>query len=98
MAAEGAELEFTADGIAEVARVVIRSRVPGGTGAALTVDGGRIVKITGAPEQPFTDGFACAKVNRDAEVVHSPLRVRTPASTSRASEQKSFGRRRARQT
>jgi len=42
------------------------------------VDGDRIVKISGDPEQPFTDGFACAKVNRDAEVVHSPLRVKTP--------------------
>ncbi|MBM3526382.1 MAG: hypothetical protein FJX57_25810, partial [Alphaproteobacteria bacterium] len=42
------------------------------------VDGDRIVKIQGDPEQPFTDGFACAKVNRDHEVVHSALRVKTP--------------------
>jgi anaerobic selenocysteine-containing dehydrogenase len=42
------------------------------------VENDRIVKISGDPEQPFTDGFACAKVNRDAEVVHSPLRVKTP--------------------
>lgn len=42
------------------------------------VDGDRIVKISGDPEQPFTDGFACAKVNREAETVHSPLRVKTP--------------------
>jgi anaerobic selenocysteine-containing dehydrogenase len=42
------------------------------------VEDDRIVKISGDPEQPFTDGFACAKVNRDAEVVHSPLRVKTP--------------------
>jgi len=34
--------------IAEVARVVIRSRVPGGTGAALTVDGGRMGEVTPA--------------------------------------------------
>jgi anaerobic selenocysteine-containing dehydrogenase len=43
-----------------------------------TVDDGRIVRIAGDPEQPFTDGFACAKVNRDAEIVHSPLRLATP--------------------
>ena len=42
------------------------------------VDGDRIIKVSGDPEQPFTDGFACAKVNRDAEIVHSPLRVKTP--------------------
>ncbi len=42
------------------------------------VDNGRLIKISGDPEQPFTAGFACAKVNRDAEVVHSPERIRTP--------------------
>ncbi|MEZ5852407.1 MAG: molybdopterin-dependent oxidoreductase [Hyphomicrobiaceae bacterium] len=42
------------------------------------VDNGRIVKISGDPEQPFTDGFACAKVNRDMETVHSPERLTTP--------------------
>ncbi|MBL8697885.1 MAG: molybdopterin-dependent oxidoreductase [Alphaproteobacteria bacterium] len=42
------------------------------------VDGDRILKIQGDPEEPFTDGFACAKVNRDHEVVHSPMRVKTP--------------------
>jgi anaerobic selenocysteine-containing dehydrogenase len=42
------------------------------------VEGDRIIKISGDPEQPFTSGFACAKVNRDAEIVHSPLRVKTP--------------------
>ena len=26
-----------------------------------TVDNGRIVRIAGDPEQPFTDGFACGK-------------------------------------
>ncbi|MFO1024685.1 MAG: molybdopterin-dependent oxidoreductase [Acetobacteraceae bacterium] len=42
------------------------------------VDNGRLVKLSGDPEQPFTDGFACAKVNRDADVVHSPDRTKTP--------------------
>ena len=42
------------------------------------VEGGRVVRIKGDPEQPFTAGFACAKVNRDAELVHSPERLQTP--------------------
>lgn len=43
-----------------------------------TVDGGKVVKIQGDPDQPYTAGFACAKVNRDAELVHSPERLTTP--------------------
>jgi anaerobic selenocysteine-containing dehydrogenase len=42
------------------------------------VENGRLVRIEGDPEQPFTAGFACAKVNRDAELVHSPDRIATP--------------------
>jgi anaerobic selenocysteine-containing dehydrogenase len=42
------------------------------------VEDGRITRIAGDPDQPFTAGFACAKVNRDAELVHSPERLATP--------------------
>jgi anaerobic selenocysteine-containing dehydrogenase len=42
------------------------------------VENGRVVKVSGDPDQPFTAGFACAKVNRDAELVHSPARLATP--------------------
>jgi anaerobic selenocysteine-containing dehydrogenase len=42
------------------------------------VENGRVVRIDGDPDQPFTAGFACAKVNRDAELVHSPERLGTP--------------------
>jgi anaerobic selenocysteine-containing dehydrogenase len=42
------------------------------------VEGGRARHIDGDPEQPFTAGFACAKVNRDADLVHSPERLQTP--------------------
>src|SRR5436190_1805070 len=42
------------------------------------VEDGRVLRIKGDPEQPFTAGFACAKVNRDAELVHSPERIQTP--------------------
>jgi len=48
------------------------------TASKWEVEGDRVVRITGDPEQPFTAGFACAKVGRDAELVHSPHRIRTP--------------------
>ncbi len=43
-----------------------------------TVEHGRIVRVQGDPEHPMTAGFACAKVNREHEMVHSPDRVLTP--------------------
>jgi anaerobic selenocysteine-containing dehydrogenase len=42
------------------------------------VKDGRLVRVEGDPDQPFTAGFACGKVNRDAELVHSPQRLTTP--------------------
>jgi anaerobic selenocysteine-containing dehydrogenase len=42
------------------------------------VDNDRVIKVSGDPEHPFTAGFACAKVNRDAELVHAADRVKTP--------------------
>jgi len=43
-----------------------------------TVDDDRLLKLQGDPNHPMTAGFACAKVNREHEWVHSPDRVRTP--------------------
>jgi anaerobic selenocysteine-containing dehydrogenase len=42
------------------------------------VEDGRLVKVQGDPDHPFTAGFVCAKVNREPDLVHSPDRVRTP--------------------
>lgn len=42
------------------------------------VEDDRVIRVQGDPDQPFTAGFACAKVNRDAELVHSPQRLATP--------------------
>jgi anaerobic selenocysteine-containing dehydrogenase len=42
------------------------------------VEDGRLVRVEGDPEQPFTAGFVCGKVRREPELVHSPDRVRTP--------------------
>jgi anaerobic selenocysteine-containing dehydrogenase len=42
------------------------------------VENGRVLRVRGDPDQPYTAGYACAKVNRDAELVHSPDRIATP--------------------
>ena len=42
------------------------------------VENGRVVRIQGDHANPLTAGFACAKVNRDHELVHSPKRLGTP--------------------
>jgi anaerobic selenocysteine-containing dehydrogenase len=42
------------------------------------VENGRVVRVEGDPDHPFTAGFACGKVNRDADLVHSPERLTTP--------------------
>ena len=42
------------------------------------VEDGRLVRVEGDPDQPFTAGFVCGKVRREPELVHSPDRVRTP--------------------
>jgi anaerobic selenocysteine-containing dehydrogenase len=42
------------------------------------VESGRVVRIHGDGANPLTAGFACAKVNRDHELVHSPGRLATP--------------------
>jgi anaerobic selenocysteine-containing dehydrogenase len=59
-------------------RVVCAHDCPDMCSLLAEVEGGRVVRIKGDPDQPFTAGFACAKVNRDAELVHSPERIRTP--------------------
>jgi anaerobic selenocysteine-containing dehydrogenase len=42
------------------------------------VDNGRVVRVEGDPDHPYTAGFACGKVNRDADLVNSPERIATP--------------------
>src|ERR1041385_2226787 len=62
----------------ETVRVVCAHDCPDMCSLLAEVEGGRVKRIKGDPEQKFTAGFACAKVNRDAELVHSPLRLKTP--------------------
>ena len=59
-------------------RVVCAHDCPDMCSLLAHVEHGRVVRIEGDPAQPFTAGFACGKVNRDAELVHSPERLTTP--------------------
>ena len=59
-------------------RVVCAHDCPDMCSLLAQVEDGRVVRVQGDPDQPFTAGFACAKVNRDAELVHSPERIATP--------------------
>jgi anaerobic selenocysteine-containing dehydrogenase len=62
----------------ETVRVVCAHDCPDMCSLLARVEDGRVMRIEGDPDQPFTAGFACAKVNRDAELVHSPDRIATP--------------------
>jgi anaerobic selenocysteine-containing dehydrogenase len=62
----------------ETVRVVCGHDCPDMCSLLARVEGGRIVKVEGDPQQPYTAGYACAKVNRDAELVHSPKRLKSP--------------------
>ena len=62
----------------ETLRTVCAHDCPDQCSLLVQVDGDRIAKIQGDPAHPFTAGFACAKVNREHELVHSPERLLRP--------------------
>jgi anaerobic selenocysteine-containing dehydrogenase len=62
----------------ETVRVVCAHDCPDMCSLLAHVEDGRVMRVQGDPDHPFTAGFACAKVNRDAELVHSPERIATP--------------------
>jgi anaerobic selenocysteine-containing dehydrogenase len=64
--------------MATVIRTVCAHDCPDMCSLLAHVENGRLVRIEGDPEHPFTAGFACAKVNREPELVHSADRVLTP--------------------
>ncbi len=43
-----------------------------------SVEDGKVVRVQGDPDHPYTAGFACGKVNRDADLVNSPERIKAP--------------------
>jgi anaerobic selenocysteine-containing dehydrogenase len=62
----------------ETIRIVCAHDCPDMCSLLAEVEDGRVKRLKGDPDQPFTAGFACAKVNRDHELVHSPERLATP--------------------
>src|SRR6185503_14122307 len=54
------------------------------------VENGRVVRILGDRANSLTAGFACAKVNRDHELVHSPDRLATPLRRTGAKGEAKF--------
>ena len=59
-------------------RVVCAHDCPDMCSLIASVEDGRVVRIQGDPDQPYTAGFACGKVNRDSDLVNSPERIKTP--------------------
>jgi anaerobic selenocysteine-containing dehydrogenase len=59
-------------------RVVCAHDCPDMCSLIAHVEDGKVVRIQGDPDHPYTAGFACGKVNRDADLVNSPERVATP--------------------
>jgi len=66
----------------EVIRVVCAHDCPDMCSLLAHVDQGRVVKVEGDPAQAYTDGFACAKVARDADLVNSAERLTRPLKRS----------------
>ena len=59
-------------------RAVCAHDCPDMCSLVVDVDDGKVVRVQGDPDHPYTAGFACGKVNRDADLVNSPERLRTP--------------------
>ena len=59
-------------------RVVCAHDCPDMCSLIASVEDGKVVRVQGDPDHPYTAGFACGKVNRDADLVNSPERIATP--------------------
>ena len=59
-------------------RVVCAHDCPDMCSLIAHVEDGRVVRVQGDPDHPYTAGFACGKVNRDADLVNSPERLAAP--------------------
>jgi anaerobic selenocysteine-containing dehydrogenase len=62
----------------ETIRVVCGHDCPDMCSLLAHVEDGRLVRVEGDPGQPFTAGFACARVNRDADLINAPDRLTSP--------------------
>jgi anaerobic selenocysteine-containing dehydrogenase len=59
-------------------RVVCAHDCPDMCSLIAHVEDGKVVRVQGDPDHPYTAGFACGKVNRDADLVNSPERIERP--------------------
>lgn len=59
-------------------RVVCAHDCPDMCSLIASVEDGKVVRVQGDPDHPYTAGFACGKVNRDADLVNSSERIKTP--------------------
>jgi anaerobic selenocysteine-containing dehydrogenase len=66
------------DGVVKSVRVVCAHDCPDMCSLIAHVEDGKIARVQGDPDHPYTAGFACGKVNRDADLVNSPERIKTP--------------------
>ncbi|MGI6286232.1 molybdopterin oxidoreductase family protein [Neomoorella humiferrea] len=55
---------------------------PDACGLLIEVNDGRVTKVSGDPEHPYTRGYTCAKMRHYPELIHSPERVLTPLKRS----------------
>jgi anaerobic selenocysteine-containing dehydrogenase len=62
----------------EIVRVTCAHDCPDMCSLRVHVEKNRVVRVEGDPDQPFTAGFACGKVNRDADLVNSDERLLHP--------------------
>src|SRR5215469_8980883 len=61
-----------------VVRTVCAHDCPDMCSLLVHVEDGRITRVAGDPDQPFTAGFVCTKVSREHELVHSAERLARP--------------------
>jgi anaerobic selenocysteine-containing dehydrogenase len=61
-----------------IVRTVCPHDCPDQCSMLATVRDGRLLRVQGDPDHPFTRGFLCGKVNRYSERVYSPARLTTP--------------------
>jgi anaerobic selenocysteine-containing dehydrogenase len=73
-------------------RVVCAHDCPDMCSLIAHVEDGKVVRVQGDPDHPYTAGFACGKVNRDADAVNSPDRITTPLKRTGAKGSGQFKR------
>src|SRR5215204_6427532 len=64
--------------MADIIRTVCAHDCPDMCSLLVRMDDGRVIRVQGDPDQPFTAGFVCGKVAREPELVHSPDRLAQP--------------------